>query len=224
MLGLQGGSWHGIEIKASVTPSRRSVEEAANTAVVTQPVEASLGSYIAGRGIKGYQLWAENNPLRATTLETIAAYVVRKAGNQHGLHLGNGHTRDLIDKAAGHPLLAIIGTTAVSPIGEEWVNRRLIPSILKRRLGAEEQSSATQLAEQMAVVLFAARHAGNPFTQKGRGNMAIPITPFLMGEHFQYIAKKRGLGYSIVSHAINNTLGAVEGAPQVIRVRNHSRR
>lgn len=168
--------------------------------------------------VEGYQDWAERYPFAATTAETAALFVAKKAvqtvGQKIGLNLGNGHEPAQLEMAAKHPLLAVTKTIVASPVVEELVFRKYLTPALKEKTGHEDG-----LADHASTLLFALGHLGNLATKRGRESLAAPISPLMGGENYQRLANSRGLSHAIGGHILNNALEVATVAPKVIKMR-----
>jgi membrane protease YdiL (CAAX protease family) len=166
--------------------------------------ETRLSQYV-----DAYNDWSDRHPYRATAVESLAMVAVKgailTAGKSVGLNLGNGHTASHIEFAKRHPAIAATCVLAAAPLAEELGWRSLAPKLLRRKLKVEESEDRSAMHHLLALS-FAVAHVGNPLTEKGRNNLAIPVTPLVGGEYYSYLARKRGLGHAILAHAMNNAL------------------
>lgn len=121
--------------------------------------------------------------------------------------------------ATKHPLAMAVITVVASPIVEEFLYRKVLPDYLKRNRDQHDLPFSDRAIDQTITWGFAASHIGNPATPSGRANLAIPVSSLLGGEHYQSLARRRGLGYSILAHMIHNGLAVIEAVPNIQKAR-----
>ncbi len=176
-----------------------------------------------GDAITGYQDWAEVHPYAATTVETVVLFAAKKAvrtvGEKLGINFGNGHNERQLQFAADHPVLAAAHSVIAAPVFEETMFRGVVPKLIKGKLGIEENTKAAKIADQVAVLGFAATHIGDPRTKAGRDNLAVPLSPLIGGEQYSSLRRRRGIKHAIVAHMVHNALATAEVAPKVMKLR-----
>lgn len=179
-----------------------------------------------------YQAWAEQNPVKATVIETVALYGVRKAVTlgfaKAGVRTENAFLDEHIERAAQNPVTAAVQATVIAPIKEEIAFRGALDAPARR---AEQQGQAgrARLLRLSSAMLFAAGHSGAirpsenwprpPFVSVKTEGATVPVEQFMGAGHYQRLAKERGFLHAVLGHAINNTLKTAEKIPVVYRKR-----
>lgn len=184
----------------------------------------------ASQMIEGYRTWADKYPFAATTAETVAVFVAKRAvayvGDKIGVNTRNALKGDQLEEAGAHPFKAAAKLVILAPIVEELITRG--PSWLKRHTGDKKPS---RILDTVMLLGFAAGHAGlvrpaedstrPPFVKVGTKDTSIPIVPLMGGANYARVSKKRGFAYGVLSHTLNNGLEGIAAISEVRRRRSN---
>ena len=179
-----------------------------------------------------YQQWAEENPVKATAVETVALYGLRKAvtagARKLGVRTENAFIDEHVERASRHPVKGLVQAAVIAPIQEEVAFRGILDTPARRadRAGNTGRARTYRLA---TAGLFALGHSGAvrpseswprpPFVSVNSKGATLPVEQFMGGINYQRLAKNRGFLHAVLGHAINNTLKSAEKIPVVVQKR-----
>lgn len=190
----------------------------------------------ARQAYDAYQVWAEQNPVKATVVETVALYGARKAIThgfaRAGVRTENAFLDEHVERAAKHPAKAAVQATVLAPIKEEIAFRGILDAPARH---AERQGKTVhaRLLRLGSAALFAAGHSGAirpsenwphpPFVSIRAEGVTVPVEQFIGANNYQRLARDRGFLHAVLGHAVNNTLKTAEKIPVVYRKYRESR-
>ena len=180
-----------------------------------------------------YANWAEDHPVKATVVETVVLYGVRKAvehgGRRLGWRLDNAVMESHLDAAAEHPVRGFIKGVMQAPVVEEIVSRGMLdePARAFERRGDKRSARLVRLG---SAALFAAAHSNAigphdhwpkpPFVRvKADETTSVPIGHFAAALQYQRLHEQRGFQHNVLAHVTNNLIEAATKLPEVVRRR-----